>query len=62
MPCMRAYRKFTGLHDLMVLAVSLNQPTAAVLGRMDATGLSFDNAMRLSRHFLDGFAWEESVP
>ena len=60
--CMRAYRKFTGLHDLMVLAVSLNQPTAAVLGRMDVTGLSFDNAMRLSRHFLDGFAWEESAP
>ena len=59
--CMRAYRKLTGLHDLMVLVATLNQPKGSVLGRMDASGLSFDNAMRLSRRFLDGFAWRQGA-
>lgn len=56
--CMRAYRKLTGLYDLTVLVASVNQPKSSVLGRMDAAGLSFDNALLLSRHFLDGFAWQ----
>ena len=46
------------LYDLTVLVASVNQPKSSVLGRMDAVGLSFDNALLLSRHFLDGFAWQ----
>jgi serine protease Do len=28
-----------------------------VLGRFDARGVSFDNALRLSAHYLEGFGW-----
>ena len=55
--CLRGYKKLEGLHDLSVLVASLDQPTAGVQGRLDARGLSFDNAQRLARHYLDGFAW-----
>jgi len=27
------------------------------LGRFDAKGISFDNALKLSAHYLKGFAW-----
>ena len=57
--CMRAYRKLAGLYDLTVLVASLNQPKASVLGRMDASGLAFDNALLLARRFMDGFAWQQ---
>ena len=56
--CMSAYRKFTGLYDLSVMAVSVNQPRQGVLGRFNATGVDFDNAQRLAAHFLQGFSGE----
>ncbi|RRD55960.1 serine protease [Comamonadaceae bacterium OH2545_COT-014] len=60
--CLTAYRKLPGLHDLAVLVASVNQSKSSVLGRLDVRGLSFDNALRLARHYLDGFAWEGEAP
>ena len=31
-------------------------------GRLDATALSFDNAQRLARHYLEGFGWTTTPP
>ncbi len=56
--CMSAYRKLPGLYDLSVLVATLDQSTAGAQGRFDARGVSFDNAMRLARHYLEGFAWK----
>ena len=56
--CMRAYRKLPGLFDLSVLIATQDQATAGVQGRFDAGGVSFANAMRLARHYLEGFAWK----
>lgn len=53
--CMTAYRKLPGLYDVAVLAASLDDPQGAVMGRFDARGVSFDNALKLSAHYLDGF-------
>ena len=58
--CMSAYRKFSGLYDLAVLAVSVDQPRQGVLGRLNVSAVSFDNAQRLASHFLQGFSSESA--
>ena len=55
--CLTAYKKLPGLYDLSVLTATLDGKTVGVQGRLDGHGLSFDNAQRLTRHYLDGFGW-----
>ena len=55
--CLAAYKKLPGLYDLSVLSATLDGQTAGVQGRLDAHGIGFDNAQRLTRHYLDGFGW-----
>jgi serine protease Do len=55
--CLAAYKKLPGLYDLSVLTATLDGKTVGVQGRLDAHGISFDNAQRLARHYLDGFGW-----
>ena len=55
--CLRAYRKLDGLHDLSVLVTTVDAKTEGALGRFDARGVSFDNALKLAAHYLEGFAW-----
>ncbi len=54
--CLRAYRKMEGIHDVTVLLSAVDQPTEGMLGRFDAYGVGFDNAIKLARHFLAGYA------
>jgi len=56
--CLSAYRKLTGLYNMTVLAISVNQPTQGVLGRLDVQGIAFDNGMKLAGHYLKAFRWE----
>ncbi|MDR7269197.1 S1-C subfamily serine protease [Pelomonas saccharophila] len=58
--CLRAYRKLDGLHDLSILVTTVDSPTEGALGRFDARGVSFDNALKLAAHYLEGFAWTNS--
>jgi S1-C subfamily serine protease len=53
--CVRAYKKLTPLYDVSVLVATLDQKQAGVQGRFDAQGVSYDNAMKLTRHYLDAF-------
>lgn len=55
--CLQAYRKLPGLYDLSVLVVTLDQSTAGVEGRFDAQGLSFENAQKLTKYYLDAYGW-----
>ena len=55
--CLRAYKKLEGLLDLTVLVATLDATTGGVQGRLDALGVSLASAQRLTRHYLDGFAW-----
>jgi serine protease Do len=54
--CLRAYRKMDGIHDVTVLLTALDHPTEGTLGRFDAYGVGFEQAMKLARHFLAGYA------
>jgi serine protease Do len=60
--CLRAYKKFSGLYDVSVLVATLDQGQGGVQGRFDAQGVSFANAMTLSRHYLDAYAWSTTKP
>ncbi len=55
--CLRAYRKLPQLYDLSVLVATLDQPSAGVQGRFDVQGVSFANAQRLARHYLEAYEW-----
>ena len=58
--CLRAYRHLPGLYDVAVLSQSVDAKTEGVQGRFDARGVSFQNAMLLASHYLQGFAWKRS--
>ena len=53
--CMTAYRQLPGLYDMSLLVATLDQSTAGVQGRFDVRGVSFDNALKLAEHYLQGF-------
>ena len=55
--CMRAYKKLPQLYDLSVLVATLDQSQGGVQGRLDAQGFSFENAQRLSRHYIEAYGW-----
>ncbi len=55
--CLRAYKKLPQLYDVAVLVATLDQGEAGVQGRFDAQGVSFANAQRLARHYLDAYRW-----
>ncbi len=60
--CLRAYKKLPGLYDLSVLVATLDQPRAGVQGRFDAQGLSFPNAQKLAKHYLEAYGWTHQPP
>lgn len=55
--CMTAYRKLHGLYDLSVLVATLDESQMGAQGRMDVHGVSFDNALKLTDHYLRGYGW-----
>ena len=55
--CLRAYKKLPQLYDVSVLVATLDNKISGVLGRFDAQGLSFANAQRLARHYIEGYGW-----
>jgi S1-C subfamily serine protease len=54
--CLSAYRKLEGLYSLSVLVTTVDASTEGALGRFNAPGVSFDNALKLTAHYLDGFS------
>ncbi len=57
--CLSAYRKLEGLYSLSVLVTTVDASTEGALGRFNAPGVSFENALKLTSHYLEGFAWTQ---
>jgi S1-C subfamily serine protease len=51
--CVRAYRKFSGLYDFIVLTASTDQSLMNLQSRMETRGVSYQNGLRVARSFLD---------
>jgi hypothetical protein len=50
--CVRAYRKFGGLYNFTLLTSSTDDPAASLQSRLDVSGVSYENGMRVTRAFL----------
>jgi serine protease Do len=59
--CLTALKRFSGLYNLSVLTTTVDHATQGVQGRLDARGVDFAGAMKLTEHYLQGFAWTASV-
>jgi len=55
--CARAYRQFEGLYDVSVLIVTQDSGTRALVSRLGLQAVSYDNAIALSRRFLEAVRW-----
>ena len=58
--CMSAYRKLAGLYDMSVLVATVSDNTTGMQGRFDATGVSYDNALKLADFYLKGYGWMQT--
>jgi hypothetical protein len=54
--CVRAYRKFADLYDFTVLTASGDDAFATLHSRINVSGVSYDNGMKISRSFIDGIS------
>ena len=50
---MRGYKKLDGLYDLLLKAASVNHNDQGVQTSVEFAGVSFDNAMRFTRHYIE---------
>lgn len=57
--CARANRQFPGLYDAWVLSVTQDSGRRALVSRLALHGVSYDNAVALTRRFLDGITWKK---
>ena len=55
--CVRAYRAFEGLYDVSVVAVTEDRGNEALVSRLSLQGVSYENGMTITRHFLDSVRW-----
>ncbi len=55
--CARAYRAFANLYDVSVTAITEESGGEALISRLSLRGVDFDNAMALSRRFLEAVRW-----
>lgn len=52
--CVRAYREFDGLYDFSLLTAATDESLISLQSRLDATGVSYENGLRLASTFIKG--------
>lgn len=58
MVCARGYRRFEGLYDITVRAVSLNESTRGFASHIDMYGVDFDAGMRFVQRYVEVMRWQ----
>ena len=56
--CLRGYKKFDGLFDAFMKASALTRADEALQSTLTLAGVSYENAIRLSRAFLNSIEWK----
>lgn len=51
--CLRAYRQYQGLYDLVVKAATLDRSTEAMVATLEVQGVSYETSMLLTGRFLE---------
>lgn len=57
--CVRRYRKFPGLYDAVLRAAALGRADTGLVTTLTLSGVSFENALLLTRRYLGSIAWIE---
>jgi len=57
--CIRGYRKFKGLYDVVFKAATLGSPNSGVLTTLELSGVSFEKALSLTKGYIEGITWEK---
>lgn len=60
--CMRAYREFEGLYNVMLIALTQDHDREALLAQLSMQGVSHANAVALGRRFLEAIEWAGGGP
>ncbi len=55
--CLRANKRLPGLYDAVLKAATLNENHGGVLTTLVLAGVSINNALRFSQHYLESFRW-----
>lgn len=55
--CLRGYTKYPGLYDAVIKAAMLGARDAGVVSQLTLSGVSFENAQRLGRQYLEHIRW-----
>ncbi len=55
--CLRGYKHFTGVYDMMLSAASLSKETTAIQTNLILSGISYNNAIAFSKKYLEAFSW-----
>jgi hypothetical protein len=56
--CVRRYRRLPGLYDAVVKAASLGGGDTGLVTTLTLSGVSFENAQRVARRYLERIAWQ----
>jgi serine protease Do len=56
--CLRRYRRLPGLYDVVLRAAVLGRRDRGIVTVLQLSGVSFENAQRVTRHYLQGIAWQ----
>jgi S1-C subfamily serine protease len=60
--CVRAFRKFPGLYNFTLLTASTDDAHASLQSRIDVSGVSYDNGVRVTRAFLGSLGRRRTAP
>lgn len=57
--CVRRYRKLEGLYDAVFKAAALNENNSGLETTLVLSGVSFENAVKVSKGYLEAMSWKE---
>lgn len=55
--CTRRYLQFPGLYDVILKLATVDGKAEALLSRLDMIGFPWDDAMRVTQHYMESVAW-----
>ena len=56
--CLRQYKKFEGLFDMVLTAATLNEDDKSLVTTLVLSGVSYENAVKFCKHYLGSFVWK----
>jgi hypothetical protein len=56
--CLRAYKKYDGLYDVLFVAASLDHENSGLISHFTLSGVDKTSAIGFSQRFMDSIAWQ----